>query len=58
MGLNATFIDRLRELIDWLETTAVDLPSLPDVSDANMALMYLRHIERHLTSMTPPRDES
>lgn len=42
------FRDQLAELIDWLETNAGDLPSLPDVSDADMAIMYLRHLQKHL----------
>lgn len=41
-------VTRLRELIAWLEANASTLPSLPDVSDADMALMYLRHLARHL----------
>lgn len=36
-------------LENWLREHAEDMPSLPDVSDADMALMYLRHLRRHLT---------
>jgi hypothetical protein len=37
----------------WLEENATTLPSLPDIADADMALMYLRHIERHLSTEAP-----
>lgn len=38
----------IHTIILWLEENATRLPSLPDISDADMALMYLRHIEKHL----------
>lgn len=41
---------QLGELIGWLECNAANLPSLPDVTDADMALMYLRHLARHLAT--------
>lgn len=41
-------------LENWLTEHAGDLPSLPDVSDADMALMYLRHLRRHLTLYINP----
>ncbi len=31
------------------ELTDLHLPSTQDVSDVDMALMYLRHLKRHLT---------
>lgn len=40
--------DKIAEIITWLEDNAGDLPTLADISDADMALMYLRHIKRHL----------
>lgn len=43
----------LRTVILWLEENAENMPSLPDTSDADMALMYLRHLEKHLEWETP-----
>lgn len=40
--------EKLADMIQYLQDNAGDLPSLPDISDADMALMYLRHLERHL----------
>lgn len=41
-------------LEDWLVRYAGELPSLLDVSDADMALMYLRHLRRHLVLYINP----
>jgi hypothetical protein len=43
-------LNSIRVLILTLEEMVPVLPSLPDVSDADMALMYLRHLEKHLQS--------
>lgn len=40
--------EKLAEIIAWLEHNAGDFPTLPDIADADMALMYLRHLQRHL----------
>lgn len=40
--------EKLADMIQYLVDNAGDLPSLPDITDADMALMYLRHLERHL----------
>lgn len=40
--------EKLNEIIEWLEDNAGDLPTLIDTADADMALMYLRHLKRHL----------
>lgn len=40
--------EKLRDIIQYLTDNAGDLPSLLDITDADMALMYLRHLERHL----------
>lgn len=42
--------EKLNEIIKWLEENAGDLPTIPDIADADMALMYLRHLKRHLES--------
>jgi len=38
----------IHTIIVWLEENVTSLPTLPDMSDADMALMYLRHIEKDL----------
>ena len=40
--------EKLAEIITWLENNAGELPTLADISDADMALMYLRHVAKHL----------
>jgi hypothetical protein len=46
-------LNSIRVIILTLEEMAPDLPSLPDTSDADMALMYLRHVEKHLGWLNP-----
>lgn len=41
-------IDELDGVIDWLVGNAPELPTLPDMADADQALMYLRHLRAHL----------
>ena len=38
----------IHTIIVWLEENITDLPTLGDISDADMAILYLRHIEKHL----------
>ena len=42
---------RLRLVVREVEELITDLPSLTDISDADMALMYLRHIEKHVKEL-------
>lgn len=41
-------LNSVRVVILALTEMAPELPSLPDTCDADMALMYLRHLEKHL----------
>jgi len=43
----AAMLTSLHTIILWLEENVADFPSLPDMADADMAIMYLRHIEKH-----------
>jgi hypothetical protein len=45
-------LNSIRVLILTLEEMAPELPSLPDTSDVDMALIYLRHVEKHLEWLT------
>lgn len=38
----------IHTIILWIEENVTSLPNLSDMSDADMALMYLRHIEKDL----------
>lgn len=49
MMTSSAVIGGLRTVILWLEENSDKFPSLPDVADADMALMYLRHIEKHVS---------
>jgi hypothetical protein len=40
--------EKLAEMIKYLEDNAGNLPTLGDMADADMALMYLRHVEKNL----------
>lgn len=40
--------EKLDEIIEWLENEAWEMPCLQDLTDVDMALMYLRHLKRHL----------
>jgi hypothetical protein len=44
----ASVLNSLRVIISTLEEIAPSMPSVPDMSDTDMALMYLRHVTRHL----------
>lgn len=48
----AVLLAGLTTVISWLEENAPRLPSLPDVADADMALMHLRHAVRHIQGET------
>ena len=46
----------VKSLIALLEDLAERLPTLPEVSDADMALMYLRHLLKQLQP-NPDKDD-
>lgn len=42
--------EKLADMIQYIQDHAGDLPTLSDISDADMALLYLRHVQRSLAS--------
>lgn len=54
MTKKAINVDELDRVIEWLKGAAGELPSLPDISDADMAILYLRHLRRHLAEEVAP----
>lgn len=45
-----TTLNEIATLIAETEAVAQELPTLPDMADADMALQYLRHLHRRLVA--------